>query len=100
MTDLLVCAPAYFNIDYEINPWMNVDIDVDGDIAVAQWGRMCSLLTKAGANLKYIEPEHGYPDMVFTANAGLVHGKTVVLSNFRHKERVHEKNTIENFCHF
>jgi len=40
-------------------------------------------------------PEHwcltGWPDMVFTANAGLVLGDTVVLSRFFHKERQGEE---------
>jgi N-dimethylarginine dimethylaminohydrolase len=91
MTDLLVCKPTHFNIDYEINPWMDLNLGVEGEIAANQWHRMCDRLIKAGANLRYIEPERGYPDMVFTANAGLVYGKNVILSNFRHKERQHEK---------
>jgi N-dimethylarginine dimethylaminohydrolase len=52
---------------------------------------MCSKLQHVGANLHYIEPMHGFPDMVFTANAGLVYGKTVILSNFKHVERQGEK---------
>ena len=91
MNNILVCSPKYYGVDYEINPWMDVHREVDKDIAMLQWERMCEKLVRAGATLKYIEPEHGYPDMVFTANAGLVYGKTVILSNFKHKERVHEK---------
>ena len=91
MADLLVCNPAYFNIDYEINPWMSIGNDVDPSLASIQWEKMCSRLTLVGANLKYIEPMYGYPDMVFTANAGLVHGKTIILSNFKHAERRGEK---------
>jgi len=91
MTDLLVCNPAYFNIDYEINPWMDIGNDIDPGLASAQWERMCDKLKQAGANLHYIEPMHSFPDMVFTANAGLIYGKTVVLSNFKHPERQGEK---------
>tara|TARA_B100000029_G_scaffold148668_1_gene143917 strand:+ start:64 stop:864 length:801 start_codon:yes stop_codon:yes gene_type:complete len=91
MTDLLVCNPAYFNIDYEINPWMDIGNDVDPSLASRQWEKMCSSLTLIGANLKYIKPMYGYPDMVFTANAGLVHGNTIILSNFKHGERRGEK---------
>ena len=91
MTDLLVCNPAYFNIDYEINPWMSIENDIDPGLATTQWERMCEKLKQMGANLHYIEPIHGLPDMVFTANAGLVYGKTVILSNFKHPERQGEK---------
>jgi len=91
MTDLLLCRPTYFNIDYEINPWMDIGNDIDPGLALAQWERMCDKLKQTGANLHYIEPVRSLPDMVFTANAGLVYGKTVILSNFKHPERQEEK---------
>jgi len=87
MTNLLVCAPNFYGVKYEINAWMDVDMSVDRKIAHMQWLRMCDRLIRSGAYLKYIEPSPDFPDMVFTANAGLVRGKTVILSNNRHKER-------------
>ena len=91
MTDLLLCRPTHFNIDYEINPWMDIGNDVDPVLALSQWEKMVERLSKAGARLSFIDPERGYPDMVFTANAGLVYRDTVILSNFKHEERQHEK---------
>jgi len=91
MTDLLLCKPTHFNIDYEINPWMDIGNDVDPVLALSQWEKMVERLSKAGARLSFIDPERGYPDMVFTANAGLVYRDTVILSNFKHEERQHEK---------
>jgi N-dimethylarginine dimethylaminohydrolase len=44
-----------------------------------------------GATVRLAEPVDGLPDMVFTANAGLVCGSRVVLSNFRHPERQGEE---------
>jgi N-dimethylarginine dimethylaminohydrolase len=44
-------------------------------------------LIESGATLKYIEPHPDFPDMVFTANAGLVKDKTVILSNNKHPQR-------------
>ena len=97
MTDLLVCRPTHFGIEYEINPWMSINEDADQDRALYQWDSMCEKLKEAGATIRYIEPQAGLPDMVFTANAGLVYKKTIVLSNFRHKERQGEKQFFKDW---
>ena len=87
MSNFLVCAPNHYGVNYEINAWMDVESSVDGKTASLQWLRMCDRLIRSGAFIKYIEPKPDFPDMVFTANAGLVRDKTVILSNNRHKER-------------
>jgi N-dimethylarginine dimethylaminohydrolase len=56
-------------------------------LASAQWTNLHHHLLRLGAWLEYVPHEQGLPDMVFTANAGLVRGRDVVLSSFRHKER-------------
>jgi N-dimethylarginine dimethylaminohydrolase len=87
MSSILVCPPKHYSVDYEINAWMNLNIDVDKNRAELQWTKMCAGLIRSGANLKYIKPHPHFPDMVFTANAGLIHGNTAILSNNKHKER-------------
>jgi len=87
MSNILVCNPTYFNIDYEINPWMNINVGVNKEESNKQWIKMCDRLIRSGAYLRYIDPHPHFPDMVFTANSGFVHNKTVILSNNRHKER-------------
>ena len=87
MSRILVCPPLHYSVDYEINAWMDASIDVDGERASLQWLRMCDRLIRSGAYLEYIKPHPHFPDMVFTANAGFIKDKTVVLSNNRHKER-------------
>ena len=37
------------------------------------------------------------PDLVFTANAGLVHGRTLIRSNFRYPQRQQEEPVIERY---
>jgi N-dimethylarginine dimethylaminohydrolase len=39
----------------------------------------------------------GVPDLVFTANAGLVSGRTLIRSNFRHPQRQAEEPIIERY---
>jgi N-dimethylarginine dimethylaminohydrolase len=96
MSRLLVCAPDYFTIDYEINPWMRRSNQADPERARRQWaGLMDTLEREAGALLVRVQPVPGLPDMVFTANAGLVVGRRAVPSRFRHPERQREEQHFE-----
>jgi lysine-ketoglutarate reductase/saccharopine dehydrogenase-like protein (TIGR00300 family) len=94
MTDLarfLMCAPDHYDVDYVINPWMEGNIHRSSrDLAQLQWHKLHDVL-KAHATVDLIEPQQGWPDMVFTANAGLILGDTVVLSCFFHPERQGEE---------
>ena len=83
----LMCPPHHFTVLYEINPWMHREVAVDTDRSSAQWERLVATLRDAGADVELIEPEAHVPDMVFTANAGLVNGDQFVPSHFRHAER-------------
>ncbi|MDF5721209.1 MAG: TIGR00300 family protein [Rhizonema sp. PD37] len=87
----LMCAPDHYDVDYVINPWMEGNIHKSSrDRAVEQWEQLHHIL-KEHAIVDLVTPEKGVPDMVFTANAGLLLGKTVVLSRFFHKERQGEE---------
>jgi lysine-ketoglutarate reductase/saccharopine dehydrogenase-like protein (TIGR00300 family) len=78
-------------VDYVINPWMEGNIHKSSrDRAVEQWNKLYNVI-KDHAIVDLVEPEKGWPDMVFSANAGLVLGKNVVLSRFLHKERQGEE---------
>ena len=82
-----MCRPDYFGIEYEINPWMDKNNQPDKNLALDQWLKLTSALSLAGVELNFIEPREGLPDMVFTANAGLIYKNQVVLSNFRPQKR-------------
>ncbi len=94
MTDamrILMCAPHHYEVDYVINPWMEGNIHRSSrDRAEAQWDQLYQVL-KTYATIDLVEPQQGWPDMVFTANAGLILGDTVVLSRFFHPERQGEE---------
>jgi lysine-ketoglutarate reductase/saccharopine dehydrogenase-like protein (TIGR00300 family) len=86
-----MCAPDYYDVDYVINPWMEGNIHKSSrDRAVEQWQGLYHLI-KEHAIVDLVTPEKGVPDLVFTANAGLVLGDTAVLSRFYHKERQGEE---------
>jgi N-dimethylarginine dimethylaminohydrolase len=82
-----MCPPRHFDVLYEINPWMHREVPANLDRAREQWETLVGALLAAGADVETMEPAPGLPDMVFTANAGLVHGDRFVVSNFRHPER-------------
>jgi N-dimethylarginine dimethylaminohydrolase len=83
----LMCPPLHFGVLYEINPWMHREVTVDVDRARTQWEGLVTLLRDAGAEVEVIDPVDGWPDMVFTANAGIVNGRQFVPSHFRNPER-------------
>ena len=85
----LMCPPEHFGVLYEINTWMHTEVRVDVDRARAQWDGLVSVLTSAGASVSVLDPVEGLPDLVFTANAGLVDAprRRFVPARFRHPER-------------
>lgn len=87
----LLCPPTYFDVKYEINPWMNTDRTPLSALAAEQWRKLHHALIRLGAYVEYVEPVRGNPDLVFTANAGLVLGRKCVLSKFKFKERQGEE---------
>jgi N-dimethylarginine dimethylaminohydrolase len=93
----LMCRPTYFAISYEINPWMNLNNPANTALAHKQWDILYDAIIGAGAEVSLINPEDGLPDMVFTANAGLVRDDNVILSRFRHREREGEAKYYEKW---
>lgn len=84
---LLMCPPDHYGVNYVINPWMEGNVDkTDSALAALQWHMLVATL-QLYAEVEFILPQPGFPDLVFTANGGLVLGDTVVLSRFLHRER-------------
>ncbi|MBI3011440.1 MAG: amidinotransferase, partial [Candidatus Omnitrophica bacterium] len=66
--------------------------------ALVQWNQLYRLLTRQlRVRVQILPPHPGVPDLVFTANAGLVSGQTVIRSNFRHLERQKEEPIAERY---
>ncbi|MGF1567737.1 MAG: TIGR00300 family protein [Nodosilinea sp.] len=87
----LMCSPHHYEVDYVINPWMEGNIH-RSSLATAQeqWQSLYQIIASR-ADVELVKPQPGWPDMVFTANAGLILGDQVVLSRFLHKERQGEE---------
>lgn len=87
----LMCPPEYFDVSYIINPWMHGNMrKIDNALAKQQWRALYDILCDR-ATVRLVSAQPGSPDMVFTANAGLLRGKQFLNSRFRYPERQSEE---------
>src|SRR5215813_14903612 len=93
----LMCPPDLYEVDYVINPWMEGNIHKSSrEMAVEQWRGLYQILQKR-AQVEQITPQPSLPDMVFTANAGIVVGRRFVLSRFLYRERQGEEEHFKTW---
>ena len=90
-----MCPPDFYGIEYEINAWMDRERQADHDLAVRQWQDLRQHLMATGAEICELTPQPGLPDLVFTANAALIHRDRSIVSNFRHPQRQGEQPVNE-----
>lgn len=94
---ILMCRPDYFDIEYEINPWMHIENKVDRKRAHEQWENLYKTYKDLGVEVELILQVKGLPDMVFNANGGVCKGNTFVSGNFRYKEREGEEQHFQKW---
>ena len=86
-----MCRPTNFDVKYSINPWMENQIGkVNNLLALNQWHVLFEALSKNNI-VNLINSVVDTPDLVFTANAGFIHGKVAILSKFANPERQPEE---------
>lgn len=84
---ILMCPPDYFTVDYVINPWMaGHETSLDIARAKQQWSELKERIGEH-ADVVTMDPQPDLPDMVFTANAGVVYGDKAIASHFMPHER-------------
>jgi N-dimethylarginine dimethylaminohydrolase len=92
-----MCPPEHFTVNYTINPWMKGEVgEVSVERARAQWDELRRVLSDF-AEVKVMEPVKGLPDMVFTANAGIVYNGRAIVSRFGFDERRGEEPYFRNW---
>lgn len=84
---VLMSEPEHYRIAYEINPWMRQTNPVIDETARSQWRDLHRVLLDLGVHVELVRQGPDVPDMVFTANAGVVSGSHFIPANFRHPER-------------
>ena len=94
---VLMSSPEYFKVEYSINPWMVAGVEVDLDLAKKQWNNLKESIEAAGATVEVVPPNEQLPDLVFTANSGIINGKDVLIANFKYEERRREEEVFANW---
>jgi N-dimethylarginine dimethylaminohydrolase len=87
---ILMCPPDFYGIEYEINPWMSRSRGSTRERAHQQWRTLHDALVGLGVQVELLTPQQGLPDLVFTANAGLIFQSRFFSSRFRHEVRARE----------
>jgi N-dimethylarginine dimethylaminohydrolase len=94
---ILMCPPKYFSVEYVINPWMaGSEGTLDLELAGQQWESLHSSLNEI-ADIVLMEPQPELPDLVFTANAGVVYGDKAIASHFMPHERRPEEPHLKTW---
>lgn len=89
---VLMIDPAYFTVDYVINPHMEGNIGkIDKPKSKEQWTNIISAFRKLGLHVHVIDGQPDLPDMVFSANQSLPFigpiGKKHVVMGIMHSEQ-------------
>src|SRR5260370_35588827 len=87
---ILMCPPDFYGIEYEINPWMSRSRGSLPDRAQQQWKNLYETLVGLGVQVELLTPQPGLPDLVFTANAGVLVQERCFSSRFRPAVRAGE----------
>ncbi len=92
-----MCPPDYFSVEYVINPWMSgLTEPPDKNKAYMQWESLKETIAKF-ADIEVIAPQPNLPDMVFTANAGVVSENKAIASHFVPHERRPEESYFKSW---
>ena len=92
-----MCEPKFFDVDYDINPWMTKNKNqVNKSLANKQWFDLVSAVSRS-AVVQLVNAVEALPDLVFTANAGLVCKNQVVLSKFSKPQRSPEEQYFKKW---
>jgi ornithine aminotransferase len=99
---LMMSAPDHFEVSYRINPWMDpaqwsLSAERLRRDARQGWQALRATYERLGARIEVQAPQHGLPDLVFTANAGFVLDGIALVARFRHGERRGEQGHDQAF---
>lgn len=99
---LVMCPPDFFDVTYQINPWMDLDTwsaqaDTWREKAKTQWNFLKQTYEQLGHKVHVIKPAIGQPDMVFMANSATILDGKAILAHFRHAERQGEEAYYQIF---
>lgn len=97
MKKLLLCPPTFYDIRYEINPWMDVANPVDKALATEQYNTLTYAYKQLGIEYDELTPHEDLPDQIYTTDLGHAEGNTFVKASFKYPERQKEADIAEEY---
>jgi N-dimethylarginine dimethylaminohydrolase len=97
MKKILLCPPDFYDIEYEINPWMHLENKVDQKKVRVEYALLKAAYKSLGAEVLEISQVAGLPDMVYAANLGSPFGNKFAVSNFRFPQRRGESKYAKEY---
>lgn len=95
MKSILMCPPKYFEIKYEINPWMSTLNNIDYQKAFLQYTQLKQIYDNLKIKYNEVFPNPSLPDQVFTTDVGFAFNKIFLKANFKYNERKKEADIAE-----
>lgn len=97
MKKILLCPPTYYNIKYEINPWMDIDNPINRKLAQEQYERLKQTYNLLHVPYDELKPDKNLPDQVFTTDTGHAEGNIFISAQFKYPERTKEANIARQY---
>ena len=94
---LLLCPPSFYDIRYEINPWMNTDNPIDKAKAHEQYETLKYAYDALNVTYHELSPNNHFPDQIFTTDTGHIEKNMFIKAQFKYKERRGEVTVVEEF---
>ncbi|MDQ7020663.1 MAG: amidinotransferase [Candidatus Dojkabacteria bacterium] len=86
MAKILMCSPEFFDIQYEINPWMDINKKTEKSESKRQWQNLHDKFISLGHEVSVMDGVEGLPDIVYV-DCGVLYKDTFIPSNFLYPER-------------
>jgi len=97
MKKLLLCPPTFYDIRYEINPWMDVDDKIDKAKALEEYNTLTYAYDQLGIAYDELGCVEELPDQVFTTDLGHAENNIFIKANFKYPERQQEAGIAEDY---
>ncbi len=94
---LLLCPPSFYDIRYEINPWMDIDNPIDHAKAQEEYEILTYAYRALDIEYDELSPVEGLPDQVFTTDLGHAEGTQFIQANFKYPERQKEAEIASEY---
>lgn len=97
MKKLLLCPPTFYDIRYEINPWMKLDNKIDKAKALEEYNTLTYAYDQLGIAYDELGCVEELPDQVFTTDLGHAEQNIFIKANFKYPERQKEADIAEEY---